>query len=105
MPTYEYECKRCKRTFEYFQFLGEPTKTKCEACGGKLTKLLSSGAGVIFKGSGFYATDYKTAERKKKGEHPDETSRQVEPKPKRKTRDSKKEESSTASSKSKDQEG
>jgi putative FmdB family regulatory protein len=104
MPTYEYECKRCKRTFEYFQFLGEPQKTKCEVCGGKLTKLLSSGAGVIFKGSGFYATDYKAPERKEKGEHPDDASRQVEAKPKSKTEKKKKGESDTTSSKTKDQE-
>ena len=102
MPTYEYQCKQCKRTFEYFQFIGEAPKTKCEACAGKLTKLISSGAGLIFKGTGFYATDYKAKERKKKGEHPDETSRQVEAKPGSKAEDKKKSKPGTKSSKDKD---
>lgn len=103
MPTYEYQCKQCKRTFEYFQFLGEAPKTKCEACGGKLTKLVSSGAGLIFKGSGFYSTDYKAKERMKKGDSPDETSRPVEPKPGTKAAEKKtKREPDTTSSKDKD---
>ncbi len=102
MPTYEYQCKQCKGTFEYFQFIGEPPKTKCEACGGKLTKLLSSGAGLIFKGSGFYATDYKAKEGKKKGEHPDETSPKVEAKPGSKAEDKKKGKPGAKSSKDKD---
>ncbi len=102
MPTYEYQCKECNRTFEYFQSLREAPKTRCEACGGKLTKIISSGAGLIFKGSGFYATDYKAKERKKKGEHPDETSRQVEAKPGSKAEDKKSGEPGTKSSKDKD---
>jgi putative FmdB family regulatory protein len=63
MPTYEYQCKRCGKAFEYFQKVSEEPKGVCENCGGELTRLISSGAGLIFKGSGFYATDYK-----KKGE-------------------------------------
>jgi putative FmdB family regulatory protein len=59
VPTYEYECENCRGTFEYFQSMSEPPKKKCEECGGKLTKLLSAGSGLIFKGSGFYITDYK----------------------------------------------
>ncbi len=59
MPTYEYECEQCKRVFEYFQSVHEEPMTVCEVCGGKLRKLLSPGAGLIFKGSGFYITDYK----------------------------------------------
>jgi len=60
MPTYEYECDKCGGHFEYFQSMSEPRKTVCESCGGRLTKLLSAGSGLIFKGSGFYITDYKT---------------------------------------------
>ena len=59
MPTYEYECQQCGEQFEYFHGISEPAKTTCEKCGGALTKLLSPGAGLIFKGSGFYITDYK----------------------------------------------
>ena len=59
MPTYEYECTQCGKPFEFFQSISEPPKEKCEECGGKLTKLLSAGSGLIFKGSGFYITDYK----------------------------------------------
>ena len=60
MPTYEYECDKCGKHFEYFQSMKDAPMTECEACGGKLTKLLSAGSGLIFKGSGFYITDYKS---------------------------------------------
>lgn len=59
MPTYEYECRDCGRLFDYFQSMSEARKEKCEKCGGTLTRLLSGGTGLIFKGSGFYITDYK----------------------------------------------
>jgi putative FmdB family regulatory protein len=59
MPTYEYECTSCKHKFEILQSITAKPKTKCPQCGKKLRKLISSAAGFIFKGSGFYATDYK----------------------------------------------
>ena len=63
MPTYEYECSKCGNHFDYFQSMKDALLTDCpdEACGGKGTvkRLIGSGAGLIFKGSGFYATDYK----------------------------------------------
>lgn len=65
MPTYEYQCTKCNKPFEYFQSISEPPKKECEECGGELTKLLSAGSGLIFKGSGFYITDYKADSRKK----------------------------------------
>ena len=60
MPTYEYKCKRCSYQFEAFQsILSDPIK-KCPRCNeGKVERLISAGAGLIFKGSGFYETDYK----------------------------------------------
>jgi putative FmdB family regulatory protein len=59
MPTYEYKCKRCNYRFEEFQsILAEPLKV-CPRCQGQLERLISAGAGVIFKGNGFYITDYK----------------------------------------------
>ena len=59
MPTYEYECLACKHKFEILQSITSKPKTKCPKCGKKLKKLISSAGGFIFKGTGFYATDYK----------------------------------------------
>ena len=59
MPTYEYECLSCKHKFEILQSITAKPKTKCPKCGKKLKKLISSTGGFIFKGTGFYATDYK----------------------------------------------
>ena len=59
MPTYEYECRKCGHQFEKYQsILAEPLKT-CPKCKGKVARVVSGGAGIIFKGSGFYQTDYK----------------------------------------------
>lgn len=62
MPTYEYECPKCRKTFEIFQSMkDEPLKT-CpnKKCKGKVKRLIGTGAGLIFKGSGFYITDYRS---------------------------------------------
>ncbi|MFV0416633.1 MAG: FmdB family zinc ribbon protein [Chthoniobacterales bacterium] len=62
MPTYEYECPKCKKTFDVFQSMkDEPLKT-CpdKKCKGKVKRLIGTGAGLIFKGSGFYITDYRS---------------------------------------------
>jgi putative FmdB family regulatory protein len=60
MPTYEYECKSCGYSFEVFQSMSdEPLKT-CTKCGKEVRRLIFGGAGVIFKGSGFYVTDKGT---------------------------------------------
>ena len=56
MPTYEYRCSDCGNTFEVFQRIDEETLTVCERCGGRLRKVFHP-AGIVFKGSGFYATD------------------------------------------------
>lgn len=59
MPTYEYECKKCGYQFERFQSItAEPVKT-CPKCRGRVHRMLTTGSGIIFKGSGFYETDYK----------------------------------------------
>lgn len=60
MPTYEYQCDNCGKEFDIFQSIKDKPASVCEECGGHLTKLLSAGTGLIFKGSGFYITDYKT---------------------------------------------
>jgi putative FmdB family regulatory protein len=57
MPTYEYECKKCSHRFEVFQSMSDAPVKKCPECGKEVRRLISGGAGVIFKGSGFYVTD------------------------------------------------
>lgn len=60
MPTYEYKCDNCNHTFETLQSIKAEPLTKCPKCGkNKLRKLITGGVGLIFKGSGFYLTDYK----------------------------------------------
>ena len=59
MPTYDYKCSNCKHTFEYFQSMSSEPLTNCPQCGGNLIRVIGTGSGPIFKGSGFYQTDYK----------------------------------------------
>ncbi len=59
MPTYDYECLSCNDKFEVFQQMNDQPLDKCPKCEGKVKRLIGSGFGVIFKGSGFYETDYK----------------------------------------------
>ena len=67
MPTYDYRCQQCGYSFEKFQSIKARKLTKCPRCGGKVKRLIGTGAGIIFKGSGFYETDYRS-ENYKKGE-------------------------------------
>ena len=61
MPTYEYVCKQCEHEFEQFQSITAKPSRKCPECGKmKLQRLIGAGAGIIFKGSGFYQTDYRS---------------------------------------------
>jgi putative FmdB family regulatory protein len=68
MPTYEYQCQKCKKTFDIFQSMKEPALKTCpeNLCRqkkwgkGSVRRLLGTGAGLIFKGSGFYITDYRS---------------------------------------------
>jgi len=67
MPTYEYECQACGEVHEIFHGMSAPRPRKCPSCGKlKLKKLLSGGAGFIFKGDGFYITDYRSKDYKDK---------------------------------------
>ncbi|RJP28594.1 MAG: zinc ribbon domain-containing protein [Candidatus Omnitrophota bacterium] len=59
MPTYEYECNQCGNRFEQFQTMSDAHLNTCPECGGKITRLIGSGGGFLFKGSGFYSVDYK----------------------------------------------
>ena len=61
MPTYEYVCESCGHELEIFQSMAEGAKRKCPACGTlKLRRRIGAGAGIVFKGSGFYETDYRS---------------------------------------------
>ena len=59
MPTYEYVCTKCKHRFDAFQKISQPPLTQCPLCSGPVQRIINGGAGMIFKGSGFYITDYK----------------------------------------------
>ena len=103
MPTYEYKCSECEEVFEFFQRMTDEPKKTCPVCAGELNRLISGGMGVIFKGSGFYTTDYKNSSHKKvdaksKKEVADtssstdtnkETSKSTEKKPEKKTKTAK----------------
>jgi putative FmdB family regulatory protein len=79
MPTYDYECDACNHTFELFQSISEPLKKKCPECGRlKLRRLFGTGAALLFKGSGFYQTDYRS-ESYKKGAKADKKSSDTSP--------------------------
>lgn len=64
MPTYEYRCPK-GHEFEEFQRMSDPPVASCPVCGAEAERLLSAGAGLIFKGSGFYITDYRSESYKK----------------------------------------
>ncbi len=66
MPTYEYECQFCRHTFEEFQNITASPLESCPRCNGSLRRLIGGGGAIIFKGSGFYTTDYRSEEYKKK---------------------------------------
>ena len=70
MPTYEYECQKCGHRFDEFQSMTAKPLVRCPKCKGKLKRLVGAGAGFLFKGSGFYATDYRSSsyQEKKKGD-------------------------------------
>ena len=81
MPTYEYSCDGCGGEFERFESISARPNKKCQLCGErKARRVISSGGGVIFKGTGFYSTDYRKPE-KKSGEKTED------PKPKEKGSD------------------
>ncbi len=67
MPTYDYQCGACQHEFEHFQSISSAVLRKCPECGAlKLKRLIGAGAAVVFKGSGFYQTDYRSESYKKR---------------------------------------
>jgi putative FmdB family regulatory protein len=67
MPTYDYQCSGCQHEFELFQSISDRPRRKCPACGEmRLKRLIGAGAAVVFKGSGFYQTDYRSESYRKR---------------------------------------
>ena len=65
MPTYDYICKKCEKMVEYFQSMSDAPKKECLVCKeDSLRRVISGGTGLIFKGSGYYLTDYKNKKNK-----------------------------------------
>lgn len=82
MPTYDYVCEACRHELELFQSMSESPKRKCPACGKlKLVRRIGGGAGILFKGSGFYQTDYRSDSYKKGAESAKEKSSSAGDKP------------------------
>jgi putative FmdB family regulatory protein len=83
MPTYDYECRNCKHSFEEYQSITSAPLKKCPVCGkNTLHRLIGCGAGVIFKGSGFYCNDYRSKtylEKAKTDKGPDTSAKPEKP--------------------------
>jgi len=74
MPTYDYKCKSCQHIFEHFQSMSSDPLKKCPECEkDSLQRLIGKGAAIIFKGSGFYQTDYKSTKRSNKSKNVSKT--------------------------------
>ncbi len=67
MPLYEYQCVECGYKFTIWQKISDPPIERCPRCKGKVERIISPNLGIIFKGSGFYVTDYKHKEQQSKG--------------------------------------
>ena len=86
MPTYEYECGKCRKRFEVFQRMTEEPLKDCPDCRSEIRRLVGTGAGIIYRGAGFYTTEYRSKSYKKreKEEKEKETHSKTEPKEKEK---------------------
>ncbi len=90
MPNYDYRCEKCGHVFEVFQSMKDEKLSDCsqESCDGKVKRLMGTGAGIIFKGSGFYQTDYRSdsyksgAKKESEGSKPKEGKESKKEKPK-----------------------
>ncbi|MEE2876975.1 MAG: FmdB family zinc ribbon protein [Candidatus Neomarinimicrobiota bacterium] len=108
MPTYDYRCTKCDHRFEMLQTMSEPPRKRCPECGCKVERLIGAGAGLIFKGSGFYITDYvRDNSGKEESKEPAKSNGDSKPaaekKPEKKA-ESKKEGTSESKSKTKEKE-
>ena len=101
MPTYDYRCDACGHEMEVFQSMSDDRLTECPGCGGStLRRLIGAGAGIIFKGSGFYETDYKRSRSSSRGSSDKQGDEKTE-KTSEKSEKSEKSESKSDSSKQK----
>ncbi len=76
MPTYDYTCDSCDHSFELYQHITEKPVKKCPACGKlKARRIIGTGGAIIFKGSGFYQTDYRSEEYKSKAKKETESAK------------------------------
>ena len=97
MPTYDYICENCRCEFEQFQPITARPLRKCPNCGKmELRRLIGSGSGVIFKGSGFYQTDYRSESYKKDEKKQKTTTESKDIKPDKETKSANQEEKKTA---------
>lgn len=100
MPTYEYKCENCEHLFEQFQTITSKPLRVCPECGkSKLNRLIGTGAGIIFKGSGFYQTDYRSENYKKAAENEKKATTKSTDKKDSKTKDSSSGEKSSSQNK------
>jgi putative FmdB family regulatory protein len=81
MPTYDYECRSCHHKFEVFHSIKDDPIKKCPRCGKSVRRLFGGGMGIIFKGSGFYTTDYKHSSAVTGGNGSRKSETKSEPKP------------------------
>ena len=101
MPTYDYLCDKCEHAFELFQQMSDPVKRKCPECGTmKLRRLIGTGAGVLFKGSGFYETDYRSDSYKKAADADSKPAKSSDSDSKKKSGDGKKSDAAASTGKS-----
>ncbi len=69
MPTYDYQCRKCKHRFEVFHSIKDEAPRRCPRCRGRAVRVPAGGAGLLFRGSGFHVTDYRSASYKEKAKH------------------------------------
>ena len=99
MPTYEYECQKCGHSFEKFQSMTDERLKTCPECKGAVKRLIGTGAGIIFKGSGFYETDYRSDSYQKGAKKASDSSEPAKSDDSKKSTDTKKTESKGVSPK------
>ena len=98
MPTYDYRCLECETQFEKFQGITEQPIEECPECNGKVKRLIGAGAGLIFKGSGFYITDYRSEGYKESAKKDKNTSSEKSDKKEKKSEKSSESKKKTADS-------
>jgi putative FmdB family regulatory protein len=102
MPTYEYKCLECGHRFDAFQKMSDAPLEVCPVCRGKVKRVIGAGAGIIFKGSGFYETDYKKSHASTTSKKAESTSTETQGSSKKETKpESKKTSTDSKSTKAK----